>query len=246
MDCGRESKDERSGGCRMANELLILPLHLFPSAGEQKVEAKPKVLNFRESSQRRAVMRVCEVACLPSGAGLHLGRGRERASPQWAKFELSASIETVRVIADAVSDAPTTPVIHAITCSQWNVLLTDEVPWCPLSFRTRVSAAYKSQMKGPPDAPVAGMVSLQPRLEGYRQRRSRGARRVRGFAPAFGGCSERQNLRVPRGPRWFMGPVSPGIEVTKWPGGTSSRQVPGPLRNRPQQPQAGHAAVRSS
>jgi len=93
----------------MANELLILPLHLFPSAGEQKVEAKPKALNFRESSPRRAVMRVCEVACLPSGAGLHMGRDRKRASPQWAKFELSASFKTVRVITCAVSDGAPLP-----------------------------------------------------------------------------------------------------------------------------------------
>jgi len=52
---GRESKDERSCGCRMANELLIPPPHLIPSARAQNGEAKPRAANLRErSSQRRA------------------------------------------------------------------------------------------------------------------------------------------------------------------------------------------------
>ena len=230
----------------MANELLILPLHLFLSAQEQKVEAKPKVLNLWERSQRRAVMRVCEVAGLSSGAGLHMGGCQRRASPHWAKFEQSASIQTARGIADAASDVSVAPVKHAITRGQWNVPLTDEVPRCPLSLGIRVGAAYKSQMKGPSDAPVAGMASPQPRLEGYRQRRSRGARSGPGTALALNGLSERQNLRVSRGSLWFTGPVSPRIEATKWSDETSSRQVLGLLRNRPKQPQAGQAAVRSS
>lgn len=229
----------------MANELLILPLHLFPSAREQKVGAKLKGSPLRESSQGRAVMRVREVACLPSGAGLHLGRSRKRASPSWAKFDLSASFETGRDILRAVNDVLMTPVFHAITCGQWNGHPTDEVLWCPLPFGTGVSATYKSETKWSMDAPVTGRVSPPPRLRGCRQRQSRGARARQGSSLLVSECSERQNLRVLRGPRWFMGQVSPGIEATKWPGGTSSRQVPGPLRNRPQQPQPGHAAVRS-
>src|SRR5262245_9306340 len=56
MGEGRESKDECSRGCRMANELLILPLHQTQSALGLKVEAKPVSCSHRERSQGRAVM----------------------------------------------------------------------------------------------------------------------------------------------------------------------------------------------
>jgi hypothetical protein len=185
----------------------------------------------RECSQGGPVMGRLEVACLPSSMGSHLGRSCGRETPSLSKSVLSASFETGRVAAYAVSGALMTPVLPAITCGNWNVHPTDEVLRCPPAFGPEVRLAYKSDTKGPADAPVPGMGSPQPRLQGCRQRQSRGAPRPHG-----GGCSERQNLRVPRGPLRFMGSVSPAIEATKWPGGTSSCQVAGLLRNRPQQP----------
>lgn len=227
----------------MANELLILPLHLILSVQGQKVEAKLKVPNLRESSQDCAAMRGHEVASLASGTGLHMGWCLERASLNWAKFDQSASIETGRDVVRADSDALETPVRHAITFNKGNVHRTDEVPRCPSPGWAGVSATYKSETKGSTDASLTGMASLQPRLKGYRQRQSRGARKLRGFGQSICGCPERQNLRVPYGPSRFMGPVSPGIKATTWLGRTSSCQVLGSLRNRPQQPGSTHRAV---
>ena len=53
----------------MANELLILPLHLIQSVLSQKVEAKLVNLLRRERSQGRVARRGREVACLPSLRG---------------------------------------------------------------------------------------------------------------------------------------------------------------------------------
>jgi len=225
----------------MANELLILPLHLIPSARGQKVEAKPVKGFHRERSQGGPAMDRREVACLPSGMGSRLGRSCGRETPSLSKSVLSASFETGRAVAYAVSDALMTPVLRAITCCHWNAHRTDEVPRRPPAFGREVRSAYKSDTKGPADAPVSGMGSPQPRLQGCRQRQSRGARGRFGVRV----CSERQNLRVPRGPLRFMGSVSPVTQATKWPGGTSSHHVAGLLRNRPQQSERGHTAVRS-
>ena len=226
----------------MATELLILPLHLIQSALGQKVEAKPRVSYSRERSQDRVARRGREVACLPGVMGSHLGRSCGRETPSLSKSVLSASFVTGRAAVYAVSGALMTLVLPAITSRTRNVPLTDEIPRRPLPSWSGVSLAYKSDTKGPADAPVTGRASPQPRLQGCRQRQSRGARPGR-----FGGqalCSERQNLRVPCGPLRFMGPVSPAIAATKWPGGTSSCQLAGWLRNSPQQPEPGHAAVR--
>jgi hypothetical protein len=179
-----------------------------------------------------------EVACLPGGMGLPLGRSRGRASPFRAKFVLSAQFQTGLVSAYAVSGVPMTPVFPAITFGTGYVRFTDEVPRRP-GLTRRVTASYKSYTKGLRHASVAGTGSPRPRLKGCQQRQSRGALgRFAGQA-----CSERQNLRVPRGPFRFMGPVSPAIAATKWPEGTSSPQLAGLLRNRPQQPETGRAAV---
>jgi hypothetical protein len=226
----------------MATELLILPLHLIQSALGQKVEAKPRVSYSRERSQDRVARRGREVACLPGTMGSHLGRSCGRETPSLSKSVLSASFVTGRAAVYAVSGALMTPVLPAITSRTRNVPLTDEVPRRPLPSWSGVSLAYKSDTKGPADAPVTGRASPQPRLEGSRQRQSRGARPGRFSGQAL--CSERQNLRVPCGPLRFMGPVSPAIAATKWPGGTSSCQLVGLLRNSPQQPEPGHAAVR--
>jgi len=221
-------------------DMLNLLLRLIQSALGQKAGAKPMGLSHRERSQGRAAMHGHEVASLPGEMGPPLGQSHERASPFLAKFGLPASFTAGRDAAHAVSGAPMALVLPATTSCIQYVRFTDEVPrrLVPVG---RVNPGYKSHTKGPGHASETGTAFPRPRLKGCQQRQSRGTR----LRLAGGACSERQNLRVPRGPLWFMGPVSPGIEATKWPGETSSRQVPGPLRNRPQQPQAGHAAVRS-
>ena len=228
---------------RMASKLLILPLHLILSAQGQKVEAQPVDQFRRVRSQGGPAMDRREVACLPSSVGLPLGRSRGRETPSLSKSVLSASLRTGRAVVSAVNDVLMAPVRPAITCSKRNTPLTDEVPRCPLPLGAEVSVAYKSDTKGPPDAPVPGRGSPPPRLEGWRQRQSRGIGLRR-----FGGeilCSERQILSVPPGPLRFMDPVSPVDQATKWPDRTSSGQSAGSLSNRSQQPDAGRAAVRS-
>ena len=217
--------------------MLYLPLRLIQSALSQKAEAKLVNSFHRESSQGRAEMHGHEVACLPGEAGLHMGQSQRRASPFLAKSVQSAYFTTGRVAADAVSGAPMALVLHAITSCKWFVHPTDEVSRRP-GF-DQVSVGYKSHTKGQRDASVTGTAFLRPRLRRCQQRQSRGAR------GRFGGlvCSERQNLRVPRGPGRFMGPVSPTVRATKWLGRTSSCQTVGPLRNSPQQPVPARAAV---
>ena len=225
----------------MASELLYQPLHLIPSAWDQKVEAKPGGRSTRECSQGRAEMRGREVARLPSSIGSHLGRSRGRATPSLAKSVLLTSFETGRAAAYAVSGVLSAPVVPVVMCCKPNVHLTDEVPRRPLPSGLGVSSTYKSNTKGLADAPVTGTGSPRPRLQGCRQSQSRGA----GWRLPASTCLERQNLRVPCGPLRFMGPVSPAIAATQWPGGTSSRQLVGLLRNSPQQPKPARAAVRS-
>ena len=221
----------------MANELLILPLHLIQSALSQKVEAKPVNGFHRECSQGRAVMRGREVACLPSRAGLHLGRSQRRVTPLLTKSGLSAYFETGRVIAHAVSDGLFSPVRPAVTSDNRNAHLTDEVPRCPIAFGWWVGLVYKSDTKGPADAPATGTGSPRPRPWGWRQRRSRG--------PSLPKVSERQNLRVLFRPQGATGQVSSMPQATKWPGRTSSGQSVDSLRNGLLQPLRFRTAVRS-
>jgi hypothetical protein len=199
-------------------------------------------LPHRERSQGRAVMCGHEVACLPGEMELHLGWTAERATSFLAKFDLSASFATGRAAAYAVNGMPTAPVVQATTFRTWKVRFTDEVPRRP-ALTGRVSLGYKSHTKGRGQASATGRVSPQPRFKGCQQRQSRGLRVGRFAGPSA--CSERQNLRVPHGPPQFMGPVSPAINATQWPDGTSSRQLAGPLSNSPQQPVPERAAVRS-
>ena len=228
---------------RMANELLYLPLRLILSAQDRKAEAKPGGSSSRERSQDGPKRGRHEVACLPSSMGLPLGRSRRRETPSLSKFVLSASFETGRVLAYAVSDGPTAPVLPAITCGKRNPHCTDEVLRRPLPFGSGVSVAYKSDTKGPPDAPVTGTDFPRPRLQGCRQRQSRGTGRRRLGGGAV--CSERQNLRVSHGPLGFMDPVSPVAQTPKWSDRTSSGQPAGSLSNRSQQPNTARATVRS-
>jgi hypothetical protein len=190
-------------------------------------------LSHQGRSQRWVAMPNGEVASLPGQVGLHLGqsRGRKRASPSRAKFGLSAFWTADRVVAHAVSGAPTTLVFHAIMSSTQHVPLTDEVPRRPV-LSGRVSPGYKSYTKGLGHASEAGRASPQPRPKGCQQRQSRGAY----GRLAVHACSERQNLRVLCGPLRFMGLVSPATVATKWRSRTSSWQLVGSLRNSPQQP----------
>lgn len=222
----------------MASDMLYQHFHLIQSALGQKVEAKPRGWCPRERSQGRAATHGLEVACLPGGMGLPLGRSQRRASPFRAKSVRLAGWPAVLGAAPAVSGAPLAPVRHAITFCTWIVRSTDEVPRRP-GPRGRVTADYKSHTKGLPYASVTGTGSPRPRLQGCQQRQSRTAADRLDRRPS----SERQYLRVPWGPGRFMGPVSPADTATKWPDGTSSRQPAGLLRNGPQQPAHRHAAV---
>jgi hypothetical protein len=192
----------------------------------------------RECSQERLAMGVHEVASLPGGTGSPMGPKRRRASPFLAKSDQSASFETVGTGECAVCVRSSAWVLHAITFSTRNVPLTDEVPWRP-GLGGRVRVGYKSHTKGLPHASEAGTDSLRPRPWGWQQRRSRGVC-GRLAARAY---SERQNLRVSGLPTRGMRPVSPGTQTTKWSGGTSSRQLPGPLRNSLQHPRPVHPTV---
>src|SRR5437773_910642 len=96
---------------------------------------------------------------------LHLGWSHERATSAEAKFDLSASTKTGRVVTHAVSGPPRTPVERAITSSTWNVRFTDEVPRRPALIK-QVSLGYKSYTKGQGHASETGRASPQPRLKG--------------------------------------------------------------------------------
>jgi len=193
-------------------------------------------LPHQERSQRWAAMPNDEVASLSGKAGLHLGQSRsqsQRASPFRAKLFGLLTSWTGRVVADAVSDAPTTLVIRAIMPSTQHVPLTDEVPRRPV-LSGRVSPGYKSYTKGLGHASEAGRASPQPRPKGCQQRQRRGAACRLAGQP----CFERQNLRVLCGPLGFMGFVSPATVVSKWRSRTSSWQLVGSLSNGPQQPKS--------
>ena len=217
--------------------MLYLHLPLIQSALGQKEEAKLVGLPHQERSQRWVVMPSGEVASLSGAAGLHLGQSRSytlRASPFRAKYDRSA-LATDRAAANAVSRVPTTLVTQAIMLGAQHVLLTDEVPRRPI-LPGWVSQGYKPYAKGQGYASETGRVSPQPRSKGCQQRQSRGLRsRATDYA-----CSERQNLRVPRGPLRTMGPVSSAIAATKWPGGTSSCQPADLLRNSLSYSRSGH------
>jgi len=225
----------------MAYQVLYEPLHLIQSALGQKVKAKPAGSSCRERSQGRPVMGGHEVASLAGEMGSPLGRSCGRASPLRAKSGRSATLNWTGLVAvNAVSGAPTTPALPAITSHTWNVCFTDEVPRRP-GPQGLVIVGYKPDAKSQRHAPVTGTASLRPRLQGCQQRQSRG--------PGGPGSerlgSERQNLCMSGKLLGFRGPVSPGIEAPKWPGGTSSCQPPGSLRNRSKQPRAAGTTVGS-
>jgi len=221
-------------------DMLYNHFRLIQSALGRKVEAKPVGRSHRERSQELAAMRVHEVAGLPGGKELHLGWNDERASSAVAKFVLSALFTTGRDAVQAVSGAPTYPVVQAITFRTGNVRFTDEVPRRPAPLGP-VSPGYKRDPKGQRDASEAGTASPRPRPKGCQQRQSRGARR----RLAAGVCSERQNLRVPPEPLRFMGPVSPSPLRHQMAWGDLLLSTGRRLSNSPQQPGPAQAAVRS-
>lgn len=220
----------------MAKNMLILTLHLIQSALSQKVEPKPAG-DCRDRSQCATAMLRSDVAGLPSRTGLPLSRPCRRASALLAKSVFSASPSRRRDAVDAVSGVLTRPVPPAIMPGTRKVHSTDEVLRRLASLR-RVMAGYKPYAKGWLYASVRGTVSSRPSLQGWQQRRSRGA-----TAPGVRKLSERQNLRVPLGSPRSMGAVSPRTQTTKWLDGTSSHPVDGSLRNIPQQPGAARVAV---
>ena len=224
----------------MAKDMLYLPLRLIQSALGQKAEVKLLGRSQRERSQHRAVMGGDEVANLPGKVGSPVGWRPERASAAGAKFDQSALNATGRAAAHAVSGVLKSLVRHAITSCIQLVRFTDEVPRRPV-LQGPVSLGYKFHTKGRGQASETGRVSPQPCLKGCQQRQSRGLRL--GRFPGPSACSERQNLRVPRGPLRFMGPVSPAPAATAGRDRTSSGQRAGPLSNSPQQPKLGHPAV---
>jgi len=221
----------------MAKDMLILTLHLIQSALSQKVEPKP-VGDYRDRSQCVTARLRSDVAGLPSRTGLPMSRPCRRASALLAKSVFSASQPRRRDALDAVIGILTRPVLPAIMPGTRKVHSTDEVLRRLASVR-RVMVGYKPYAKGQPHASVRGTVSSRPPLQGWQQRRSRGAiPRQSG-----GSLSERQNLRVPLGSLWLMGVVSPETQTTKWPDGTSSHPVDGLLRNIPQQLDVAQVAV---
>jgi hypothetical protein len=221
-------------------DMLFLHFRLIQSALDQKAEAKPFGLGVGwERSQGGVARRRHEVAGLPGTVEWHLGGIPERASSLLAKFDPAALPTSGRVAAYAVSGGLRDSVVRATTGCIRNARFTDEVPR-RLGLTGRVTPGYKLDMKGLGHASEAGTVFPRPCPKGCQQRQSRGG----GQRKFRGPCSERQNLRVPLGPPGFMGPVSPAIAATKWPGGTSSRQLAGTLSNSPQQPRTGQVAVR--
>ena len=199
-------------------DMLYLPLRLIQSALGQKAEAKPVGLTtHRERSQGRAAMRGHDVASLPGEMGPPLGQSQERACPLLAKFDRSASFATGQDAAHAVSGAPMTLVRPATTSRAQYVRFTDEVPR-RLVRSGPVSLSYKSHTKGWGHASETGRASPQPRLKGCQQRQSRGPH----SRLAENACSERQNLRVPRGPLRLAQPLPPpngatGPPPVNWP-----------------------------
>lgn len=180
---------------------------------EAKLRAVPG-----ERSQGRAARPCHEEARFRRAMGLRLGQDRGRASRHWAKSVFSASRRTPTA-ALTVSGAQTVRVVHAITPGTRLSDITGEVPPCPA--KTQVTPGYKNEPKGQAHARAAVTGSYRHRSQGGQQRRSSPAPR-----------DERQYLKQPvRAPDTRT--VSPRIQATQWPAGTSSRQPLGPLSNLP-------------
>jgi hypothetical protein len=169
-----------------------------------------------ERSQGGAARSRREEASFRCPMGLRLGQDRGRASRHWAKSAFSAS-GRIPVAALTVSGAQLVRVVHAITPGAGLSYITGEVPPCPA--KTQVTPGYKHESKGQAHARAAVTGSYRHRSQGCQQRQS---------SPRTG--DERQYLKQPiRAP--VTRTVSPRTQATPWPAGTSSRQIPGSLRN---------------
>ena len=189
---------------------------LIQSALNQKAEAKLRG-DPEERSQGSSAMGCREEASFRRRMGWRLGWTKGRASPLWAKSVFSVAKRRIPVPAYAVSGGQFGRVQHAVTSDKWFGRITGEVPPCPVA--RRVTAGYKKATKGQPYARAAVTASYRRRPRGCQQRQSSPAHR-----------DERQNLKQPvQTPATRK--VSSGTSATKWPGGTSSRQLPFTLRN---------------
>ena|SRR3989442_11149245 len=190
---------------------------LSQSVLTQKTEAKLRAVP-EERSQGCPAMESHEEARFRRPLGWPLGPVRRRASPHWAKSVFSASFWRIPAAADTVRGVQSVRVAQAITPDIWFDHITGEVPPCPAPH-AQATAGYKQASKGQLDARVAGTVSYRPRLQGCQQRQSSPDQR-----------DERQNLKQSiRAPVTRI--VSPESSATKWPVGTSSRQLSFTLRN---------------
>ncbi len=191
------------------------------SALNQNMEAEPWD-SPGGCSQCGLVMGCSEGASFHGPVGLRLGQTEGRASPQWAKSVGSASLRSLPVAARADSGERSESLVsHAITPDTWLDHITDEVPRC-LPPPVEVSNGYKQHAKGRRYASAAGTVSYRPRPQGWQQSRSTGLGQK--------GSPERQNrtqsVKAP-----VTRTVSPAVQATKWPAGTSFRQPACTLRN---------------
>lgn len=187
--------------------------------------------NPEESSQCGPVMDRSEEASFRRLVGLRLGQTEGRASAQWAKSAVSASLRRLPDTAYTDSGGRSDILVrHAITQGTWFDHITDEVPRC-LPPLAGVSKGYKQHVKGPRYASVRGTESYRPPLQGWQQSRSNCSHRK--------GGNERQNRKQSvYAPATRI--VSQAIKATKWPTGTSFRQLADTLRNIPTGADAAH------
>ena len=190
---------------------------LIQSALKRKTEAELWG-NSEGCSQGRPVMGGREEASFRRLAGLRFGHSSGRASPLRAKSVFSASSRRIPGVAQAVGGVQTGVVLGAITQGAWRDHLTGEVPRC-LPPPAGVTAGYKRDVKDQPHASVAGTASYRPRLQGCQQSQSSPVLRDERL-------NRKQSVRRP-----VTRIVSHATKASKWPAGTSFRQLAFPLRN---------------
>ena len=200
--------------------MLSIRDRLIQSALSWKASAELREV-LEESSQGGAAMSRHEEASQRCQTGWLLGRVGGRASVLQAKTVSPAPAWGSSQAEHAVIGQQTETVRPAIMSEQWRSNLTDEIPRRP-GVRYSEIGGYKLDTKGLRFAPVAGTRSHWPRLQGPQQRQSRSQ-----------SGTERQNHRQLTGQGKPCGTVSPRIQATKWPAGTSSRQFLSTLRNIP-------------
>ena len=205
---------------KVAYPVLYRSFHLSQSVLARKVEAKLRRQIPRERSQGRPARACREEAGLAGPMGSRLSRVGGRASPFRAKSVALSAQKELLATAGAVGWGQTGAMFHALTLDRRFVHFTDEVPRRQAVGRL-VTARYKKNSKGKPDASVPGTRSHWPRLQGCQQIQSSPAT-VRDER-----CNRYQSVRQGSG----MEKVSLAAAATKWPDGTSSRQPAVPLRN---------------